>query len=194
MKLKAKLLSTIAAACMVICLLAVGVWAVSAGTINITGSVSFTTDDVYVSILGQVTGTETAVDDYSAEWNVATADTDLEDWDLEEMVFARSGETLSPIEITITVTNLSTEREATVTFADVTEELAADAGITVEMSEKVVVLETNDGAEGGADTAVFTITITPKDADANKSVKGDDFAATLTIENGDTTTDPGAGV
>ncbi len=194
MKLKAKLLSTIAAACMVICLLAVGVWAVSAGTINITGSVSFNTDNVYVSILGQVEGTATAVDDYSATWNVETEEADLEDqdWDLSGMVFARDGDKLSEITITITVTNLA-ERQATVTFEDVSEALAEDAGITIEMSEKVVVLEPT-GAADGKDSAEFTITITPVDDDANKTVKGDDFAATLTIENGATTADPDAGV
>lgn len=183
MQLKVKLISTIAAACLVFCLLAVGIWAVGFGEIKLNGLISFNADNVYVSILGQVRGTEIQIDDYVDQWDVDTAPEDIKDWDLSRLVFGREGDTLKDIEIKITISNLSTERKATITLEDATGSLDADAGIIVSVSAKTVVLETMGSA---GDSAEFTITISPVDRDANKSVKGDDFSARLTLENGDT--------
>ena len=57
MSLRAKLVTTIAALCMVICLLSVGVWAASQGTVGLQGTVSFQLKDVQVTVAGAYAGT-----------------------------------------------------------------------------------------------------------------------------------------
>ena len=57
MSLKAKLFTTVAALCMVICLLTVGVWAANKATVGLKGTVSFVAKDVAVTIDGTAKGT-----------------------------------------------------------------------------------------------------------------------------------------
>ncbi len=50
MKLRVKLVSTIAAFCLVLCLTIVGVWAVSSATVSMGGNISFTATDVNATV------------------------------------------------------------------------------------------------------------------------------------------------
>lgn len=92
MSLKAKLTTTIAALCMVICLLSVGVWAATQATVNFNGTVSFQLKDVQVSVYGAYKGTATelgsaasdAIVDNSADdddTNDANNDKHIVTWD-----------------------------------------------------------------------------------------------------------------
>ena len=105
MNSKAKLISTIAAICMVLVLLVGGIWAASSGTVTIGGTVSFSAQDVDVKITGVVTGASTASTPEldPIRWNAATANnkdgnSNLEDgledlqaaWDLGELQFTKA--------------------------------------------------------------------------------------------------------
>ena len=58
MSLKAKLVSSVAAFCLVLALLVVGILAVPSATINMGGSISFQATDVNATVNITVTGTD----------------------------------------------------------------------------------------------------------------------------------------
>lgn len=76
MKLKAKLISTIAAFAMVLCLTIVGVWAASQVSVSLTGTITFTSDHVVATVsLDSVKSGDTSIVDctsYSATFNSDT--------------------------------------------------------------------------------------------------------------------------
>lgn len=202
MKLKAKLISTIAAVCMVVCLLSVGIWAVSKGTVNIGGNVSFTADNVYVQIDGTVSGSTNDANKVLGPivWNSETVnnvdseptdgklDALIESWDLSGLVFANNAGTLSPITVTLTIKNLSTQRKATVKLTDNTTIEASD-DVTMEISglaSNRLVLEPSTGVQDQTNNiATITITLTPKDLSANNTVDAFSFNIDVSIENGE---------
>ncbi len=157
MSLKAKLVSTIAAFCMVICLLSVGIWAANTGTVNVGGTVSFVASDVDVSIYG-VVGTEAAeaeaITTEIVTWNAASEGTLTEDW-TNALNFTKGED----IVISLKVVNNSEQRSVAVTLTDdgttaTNYTHTPSAGSTIE-------------AEG---VAVYTITLSV--TDWNKLVTG----------------------
>lgn len=116
MKLKAKLISTIAAFAMVLCLTIVGVWAAATVTVNVTGNVSFSPTDVNVRVQGSITGiAETGSKTYDETFNDATTDEQANDtWALENITFVKHQDVI----ITLTVTNLDSTRSFKATLAN----------------------------------------------------------------------------
>ena len=137
MSLKAKLATTIAALCMVICLLTVGVFAANQATVNLKGNVSFTATDVNVSVYGAISGTlganvgntgvativtedpegDATPDHKIAEWNaLSEGDTLEETWadPALDLSFAKKDST---IVVVIKVKNNDTVRGVNYTFA-----------------------------------------------------------------------------
>ena len=116
MKLKAKLISTIAAFAMVLCLTIVGVWAATTVTVNVTGNVSFSPTDVNVKVTGSITGiTESAGKTYEKDFNDATTDEQANDtWALENITFVKHQDVV----ITLTVKNLDSTRSFKATLVN----------------------------------------------------------------------------
>lgn len=127
MSLKVKLISTIAAVCMVICLLSVGIWAASVGTVNVGGTVSFVAEDVDVTITATVTGSKTTGQTRTITWDAGTAynadgededdvanDALVADWTDLVLDFQKN----TPIVIEITITNNSEQRSVGVAISD----------------------------------------------------------------------------
>lgn len=178
MSLKAKLVSTIAAFCMVICLLSVGIWAANTGTVNVGGSVSFVAKDVDVTIsLVSVTGAGDAGDAYAKDditWNAATEGTLSASW--TDMVFAfqkAANGTLGDIVITINVKNNSAERPVNVTAA---------AQMTEGADTSVSVVAATTGQIAATEDKDFTFTIhTTKDG--NSTIATSAWTGSLVIEN-----------
>lgn len=119
MKLKAKLVTTCAAFCLILCLTIVGVWAVTAPSIPMGGSVGFTASDVNATISGSFTGISGSQDLTTLKLDASTTDvasvagyTTWQGWTLN---FA---DKTQDIVLTITVTNDSTERAIDATFTD----------------------------------------------------------------------------
>lgn len=115
MKLKAKLISTIAAFAMVLCLTIVGVWAASQVSVSLTGTITFTSDHVVAEVqLISITGTDgeaVNVDSYRASFNSETTEA-LKDvsWTMPADLTFKQG---SDVVLTFKVTNKSDERAIT---------------------------------------------------------------------------------
>ena len=183
MSLKAKLATTLAALCMVICLLTVGVWAASQGTVTLHGTVNFVASDVNVKIEGETSGTngyQALAKTTIAEWDAsADYDTAEETWE-PAITFTNKNQVIT---VTITVTNNSTERKVDAVFAPTlndtaitaTEEAApvGDTNIKAYYTTKAQI------AEGGNATYTVVMSI----VDANKTVKDVVLGGTLILEN-----------
>lgn len=104
MKLKAKLISTIAAFAMVLCLTIVGVWAAATVTVNVTGNVSYTATDVNATVTGSITGINESKS-FTKDFNADLADTSGA-WDLSGITFVKNQDVV----ITLNVHNKSSER------------------------------------------------------------------------------------
>ncbi|MBO5022353.1 MAG: hypothetical protein J6C53_02615 [Clostridia bacterium] len=169
MSLKAKLVSTIAAFCMVICLLSVGIWAASTGTVNVGGTVSFTATDVDVTIYGVVGTAAADAEDITTEivtWDAAsTGDTLTEDW-TNALNFTKGQD----IVISLKVVNNNEERAVTVTLVD-DETAATNYTHTPSAGSSIA----------AGQSAVYTITL--KVTDWNKKVEGT-LSYDLTVTNG----------
>lgn len=116
MSLKAKLVSTVAAFVMVLALMVVGVLAANSATVNLGGSISFTSDHVLATVSVSVSGsaqdaTVNGTGDYQKKFTAADATATWEK-DNINLSFASQDEDIT---ITITVKNDSTERALTLT-------------------------------------------------------------------------------
>lgn len=115
MKLKAKLISTIAAFAMVLCLTIVGVWAAATVTVTVTGNVSFSPTDVNVRVQGSITGIAETGKTYDKTFNDETPDEQANDtWALENITFVKHQDVV----ITLKVTNLDSTRSFKATLAN----------------------------------------------------------------------------
>ena len=119
MKLKAKLVTTCAAFCLILCLTIVGVWAVTAPSIPMGGSVGFTASDVQATISGSFTGISGTQDLTTLKLDASTKDVKsvagYDTWQNWTLGFA---DATKDIVLTITVTNNNTERAINATFTD----------------------------------------------------------------------------
>lgn len=175
MNLKAKLISTIAAVCLVICLVSVGIWAAGYASIKIGGSVIFDAEDVSVKVVGSVSGNNTTKDE---EWNPVAFITPEEEDDPEHEAewtnltfnFAKDGSDLSPIVIKLTITNFGSI-PVNVYLVD---EGTHGKAITVEYSNDQSNPEEIAADEG---EGFVTITITAE-SDAGTSISEEDGAWT----------------
>lgn len=113
MKLKAKLISTIAAFAMVLCLTIVGVWAAATVTVSVTGTVSYTATDVDATVTGEITGINESGKSFTKTFNAASKENSGA-WDLSGITFVKN----QPVVITLNVKNNSTERKLSVTLAN----------------------------------------------------------------------------
>ena len=175
MSLKAKLVSSVAAFCLVLALLVVGILAVPSATINMGGSISFTATDVNATVKITVTGTETPVDavtyTYNAEQGNAT-----ESWTSNNWVFDDSRE----IVVTITVTNNDTVRQLDVAWTQPTD-MAAQNVTVVSTGEASKTLDNSETGAGSTNVATYTMTFTP--ANENLAVTNAAWTAKLVLTN-----------
>lgn len=154
MKLKAKLISTIAAFAMVLCLTIVGVWAAATVTVSVTGTVSYTATDVDATVTGTITGITETGKDFSKDFSADIADTSGA-WDLSGITFVKNQDVV----ITLTVKNNSSERPLEATLANNGE--ATGTNTTAALGK------TTTSTVAAGDTASFTFTI--KVTDWNKT-------------------------
>lgn len=157
MKLKAKLISTIAAFAMVLCLTIVGVWAAATVTVSVTGTVSYTATDVDAEVTGTITGINESKS-FTKTFNAGSTD-DSGAWDLSGITFVKNQDVV----ITLTVKNKSTERPLQATLANNGE--ATGTNTTAALGETT----TSTIAAGGDKTASFTFTIKVTDWDKTAS-------------------------
>lgn len=152
MKLKAKLATTCAAFCLILCLTIVGVWAVTTASIPMGGSVGFTASDVDATISGSFTGISGSQDLTTLKLDASTTDVESVDgyktWQGWKLNFANKTQ---DIVLTITVTNDNTERAIDATFTNNTSAL----------TNMTVSLTGGDAAGSGSYTSGSKVTIQP---------------------------------
>lgn len=119
MKLKAKLVTTCAAFCLILCLTIVGVWSVATANIPMGGNVGFTASDVDATISGSFSGisashalTPLKLDASTTDVTSVAGYTTWQNWTLG---FA---DKTQDIVLTITVKNDNTERAINATFTN----------------------------------------------------------------------------
>ena len=148
MKLKAKLISTIAAFAMVLCLTIVGVWAAATVTVSVTGTVSYTATDVDATVTGTITGINETDKNFEKTFNAASTE-NSGTWDLTGITFVKNQDVV----ITLTVKNNSTERPLEATIANNGGASGTNTTATLEKPETSII------AAGGEHTATFKLTI-----------------------------------
>ena len=164
MSLRAKLVTTIAALCMVLCLLGVGVWAAATGTVNLGGTVSFVAEDVDATVTADFEHVKTAIAQKSVTFDSTTTDEDMtEDWTGLDLTFANKTE---DIVITVVVTNNNAERALGVTFTDKTDD-AKNFEVSIKKGENALTAQDTVAKNSSA-----TYTITLHITDNNNSVSG----------------------
>lgn len=154
MKLKAKLISTIAAFAMVLCLTIVGVWAAATVTVSVTGTVSYTATDVDATVTGTITGITESGKNFEKTFNAASTDNSGA-WDLSGITFVKNQDVV----ITLNVKNNSTERPLQATLAN--------NGETTGTNTTAALGETTTSIIAHGDNVDFTFTI--KVTDWNKA-------------------------
>ena len=182
MTTKAKLVSTIAAFCLVLALMVVGVLAASSATVQLGGSLSFTASDVVATVKVSATGCTQTINgegDYTKSFTSANA---TAEWTKENINLTFSNKT-TDIVITITVQNDSDERALTLTAGTLpkvegdninlkslqydlnstgaknltTSPITVPASQSVEIIMTIEIVDANDSVTGSSWTADFTL-------------------------------------
>ena len=175
MKLKAKLVTTCAAFCLILCLTIVGVWSVATANIPMGGSVGFTASDVDATISGSFTGISDPQNLTTLKLDANTKDVTSVDgyttWQNWTLNFA---DKTQGIVLTITVTNDNTERAIDATFTNnssgldnITISLADGSGsytsgteVTIQAEQSVtfkVTISVNDANDSASATLAFAL-------------------------------------
>ena len=188
MTTKAKLVSTIAAFCLVLALMVVGVLAASSATVDLGGSISFTASDVVATVSVSASGSaEDATVNGTGAYTESFDSTDnpTASWTKNDinLTFASKD---APIVITITVQNDSDERALTLTAAtlpSVTGDNINLKSLQYDMNDadapKNLTTEAVTVPAGEKVEIIMTISIT----DANASVTGSSWTADFTLAN-----------
>ena len=204
MTTKAKLVSTIAAFCLVLALMVVGVLAASTVTVNLGGTIGFQSSDVVGSVTIATSGAATDLvatgEGNRHEFDSATADNTHFDFTNKALNF-KAGKANNTITVTLTITNNSKERAIKVAY---TTELNITSAKNVEIQNvqftngesaksftqgSTFNIEPADEGQGETGRAA-TITFNIVRLDANYSVAGS-WAGLFTLTNAAATTAPG---
>ena len=179
MSLKMKLVSMISAFVLVIGMLLIGVFAVERVQVDMGGSITFNADDVYARVTGSVANAQVAPEGldvtYSAYETIGNP-TAWESLDLEFDSYA------TPIVISITVENLSTERSLTVNLTDALTSSVPNLGKALQRDNGTYTSGTNiplDPKDNGTSTTTFTITLSV--TDKNQSLTNAQFDYDLNL-------------
>ena len=171
MTLKMKLTALIASFTLVIGLMLMGVFAVNQATVNMGGSISFTATDVYARVTGSIANDTSSPSNLDVTYSAEETTGDPTVWNDLSLAFDSQA---TPIEVTITVENLSPQNTLRVNLNDT-------LSSTIGNLEKVV---KNDGEDytnqtditlqpnGQADDST-TFTITMSVMDKNTSLTAD---------------------
>ena len=171
MNLKMKLTASISALILVLGFMLMGIMAVEQATVNMGGSISFTATDVYARVTGSIENDTSSPSDLDVTYSADETTGDPTVWDNLNLVFDSQA---TPIEVTITVENLSAQNTLRVNLNDT-------LSSTIGNLEKVV---KNDGEDytnqtditlqpNGQENDSTTFTITMLVVDKNTSLTAD---------------------
>ena len=159
MSLKAKLISTISAFVLILTIVIVAVWAASTANVSLGGKINFQATNVYAKVTGTVTGMDsnpilpTLI---FSEGKDASEEPDIEKWNNLDLVFNTVG---TPIEIEITVENLSDERSLGVSIQN---QIASIENIDISITsggEASTSATLSPSTGSGTSTVTFLVTV-----------------------------------
>ena len=180
MTLKMKLVSAIMAFAMVLGIFVVAVIAANSASVNMSGSLSFTADDVVAHVTGSVSGAQETTPSLDVTYSSKATQGDEKVWEELDLNFV---DHKTPIVFSFTVENLSTERSLTLTFTD---NLAANTNIEKSVKrdnvnytdgEKVVLDAKADGI--ATNKTSFTLSFSVSDGDTSFADVGFDYTLNL---------------
>ena len=171
MSLKMKLTASISAFFLVVGLMLMGIFAVNQATVNMGGSISFTATDVYAHVTGSIANDTSSPSNLDVTYSAEETTGDPTVWNDLSLAFDSQA---TPIEVTITVENLSPQNTLRVNLNDT-------LSSTIGNLEKVV---KNDGGDytnqtditlqpNGQENDSTTFTITMSVIDKNTSLTAD---------------------
>ena len=159
MSLKAKLISTISAFVLILTIVIVAVWAATQANVSLGGTVNFQATNVYAKVTGTVTGMDsnpTLPTLIFSEGKDASEEPEIEQWNNLNLVFNTSG---TPIEIEVTVENLSDERSLGVSIQNQIASIEnIDISITSE-GEASTSATLSPSTGSGTSTVTFLVTV-----------------------------------
>ena len=166
-----KLTASISAFVLIIGLMLMGVFAVNQATVNMGGSISFTATDVYAHVTGSIANDTSSPSNLDVTYSAEETTGDPTVWNDLSLAFDSQA---TPIEVTITVENLSQQNTLRVNLNDT-------LSSTIGNLEKVV---KNDGGDytnqtditlqpNGQENDSTTFTITMSVLDKNTSLTAD---------------------
>ena len=161
MTLKMKLTSTICAFLLILGLTIMGVMAAPSATVNLGGSISFSSTNVYAKVTGTIEGTSSTTQPELDEIYIdnETVDGDIDTWSSQDLTFKNDG---SEITISVTVENLATDRPLYVSTLDTVGKVD---NVSKNIENPAFVL-----GEKGSGNESKTITITLNVSNKNKSL------------------------
>ena len=188
MKLKAKLVSTIAAFCLVLCLTIVGVWAATSATVTMGGNISFTATDVNATVtFNEFTGVSVAPTPEKLVYNGTEESStpssgDVSTWSDWNLTFSDKD---TPAVLKFTIANTHGQNDLKVKFTD-------NSGLTAKTNNcTIAVTDNNAGdvtaAEGitlaTGESVQITVTITIDDKNESVSAAALNFSLVLEDEH-----------
>ena len=179
MSLKMKLISAISAFTLVLGLLIMGVFAVNQAQVDMGGSITFNADDVYAKVTGSVANAQVAPTGLDVTYSAYETVGDPSAWEELDLLFDSQG---TPVVITITVENLSTERSLTVNLTDTISSSTPNLNKSLQRDSSTYSSGTNitlDPKDNGTSTTTFTITLSV--ADRNQSLTNAQFDYDLNL-------------
>ena len=183
MSLKAKLISSISAFVLILTIVIVAVWATTQANVSLGGTVNFQATNVYAKVTGTVTGMDsnpTLPTLIFSEGEGASEETDIKQWENLDLVFNTSG---TPIEIEVTVENLSDERSLGVSIQNQIASIEnIDISITKENEASTsAILSPSTGS--GTSTVTFLVTVSLQNPNVSVTDALYDILITLTDES-----------
>lgn len=195
MSLKAKLVSTISAFCLVLALMVVGVLAATTATVSLGGSLSFTAKDVYAKVTVTSEGATTNLtggDGQNKTFDSTTAeDGTANAWKVKNLDLEFASKT-GEIVIAIKIDNLSTERAIDV---DLTALPSVATGNNVEVdsikytndsattADPATTLTTDGFQIAAGDTAIIEMTISITNPNGSVNEATATWSADFTLNN-----------
>ena len=183
MSLKMKLVSMISAFVLVIGMLLIGVFAVERVQVDMGGSITFNADDVYARVSGSVTNAQVAPASLDVTYSAYETTGDPTAWESLDLEFDSYA---TPIVISITVENLSTERSLTVNLTDALTSSVPNLGKVLQRDNGAYTSGTNITLypkDNGTSTTTFTITLSVTDKNQSLTNAQFDYDLNLYDEN-----------
>ncbi len=171
MNLKMKLTASISALILVLGFMLIGIMAVNQATVNMGGSISFTATDVYAHVTGSIANDTSNPSNLDVTYSAEETTDDPTVWNDLSLAFDSQA---TPIEVTITVENLSSQNTLRVNLNDTLSSTIGNLEKVVKNDGEAYTNQTDITLQpSGQENDSTTFTITMSIIDKNTSLTAD---------------------